>query len=346
MALHLSAGNRSNILSTSIIAGFVFWVASRLIVYEVALSPNGFPQNPTAKNRLSHTRRGDKEPMFLVVIDPGHGGSALGACSPSTRICEKDLTLHLALQAKETLEKIPGVRVFLTRYDDFDRCLHNRTTIAQELEADLFISLHANASPKRDQHGFEVYVYPPSPGLGENTVQLPQDPMVMHAGDWHVNVVLGDLQGERTRDCSILFGKLLLDEMERNLTGRENRGLKQKGLAVLSRLKMPGILLEVGFLDHPQEGRLLLQKEFQEEILQSLKESLSRWLKKDDECRMIPIRHAGSPEDDSDEYEFMPPFLRREYRRRKRKENNRHLNNTTQNAPWRLSPRERSGLLG
>ncbi len=336
---------RSNILSISTIAGLVFWIASRLIVYETVLSPTGDPGQKATRTRAPDRNR-DKEPMFVVVLDPGHGGSALGACSPATKICEKDFVLHLALEAEKTLETIPGVRVFLTRYDDIDRSLHHRTDIAVESSADLFISLHANASPNRDQQGFEVYVYPPSPGLGENTTPLPQDPFAMDGGDWHVNLILGDLEGEQTRGCSILFGKLLLEEMERNLPGRENRGLKQKGLAVLSNLPIPGILVEVGFLDHPSEGRLLLQRNFQENILHALKASIYRWIKQDEECRTIRIRQAADSADDPDEYDFMPPPFRREYRRRKREENRLRLHDTTRNAPWLLSPRERSGLLG
>jgi N-acetylmuramoyl-L-alanine amidase len=349
-------------VSTTTLTTLLFWVASRLVVYEPALQKSTFLEMPATKkgslsHRLSvgkgvetakahpktHAQREAKEAKLVVAIDPGHGGSARGACSPVTGVCEKKLMLHLALEAKKRIEEIPGVRVLLTRNDDTHLTLYDRSAIAQRKEADLFVSLHANASPKGDQQGYEVFVYPPSSLFGTSVTPLPPDPHSPEFSDWHVRVVLGDLKGQSMRKCSLLYGRLLLKTMKKKLRGRPNRGLKQKGLGVLSTLKIPGVLVEVGFLDHPYEGKLLLEHRFQDKILSTLKRSVLNWLQhpKARKCRRENLHHT---EHEAPEQEGPPPTLRQKRRRRKlRKTLRRH--NVGKNAPWHVSPKEQNGLL-
>lgn len=337
-------------MSTTTIASLVLWIASRLVVYEPAILQ--YINRDVSENQREATQSKNTETnkhKLIVAIDPGHGGTARGACSPTTRMCEKGFTLHLALKAKEALETIPGVKAILTRNEDTDLSLYHRSDIAKMSGAGLFISLHANASPKRDQQGFEVFVYPPSPSHGEMVAPFPEDPFSISSGDWQVNVILSDLNGQVMRNCSLEYGGLLLEEMEKNMLGRQNRGLKQKGLAVLSRLEMPGILVEVGFLDHPYEGRLLLEGKFQKQILNALKSSVMRWLQRptEDKCRKTNLHHANllNPEHKKKE-EHTPNILphRRRLRRKKQKLSPKSKN-AGQNAPWLLSPKEKDGLL-
>ncbi|HUS62880.1 MAG TPA: N-acetylmuramoyl-L-alanine amidase, partial [Kofleriaceae bacterium] len=96
----------------------------------------------------------------LVMLDPGHGGSNTGAASVMQGVFEKDLTLALANAVKQRLEA-KGIAVQLTRDGDEYVSLRERTRRANAAEADLFISLHANASPARSQRGFETYLLTP-----------------------------------------------------------------------------------------------------------------------------------------------------------------------------------------
>lgn len=337
-------------MSTTTIASLVLWIASRLVVYEPAILQ--YINADAVKRQLEAVQPKEKEEKkhkLLVAIDPGHGGTARGACSPTTRMCEKSFTLHLALKAKESLETIPGVKAILTRNEDTDLSLYHRSDIAKMSGAGLFVSLHANASPKRDQQGFEVFVYPPSPFHGETVAPFPEDPFSISSGDWQVNVILSDLNGQVMRSCSMEYGSLLLEEMEKEMVGRQNRGLKQKGLAVLSRLEIPGILVEVGFLDHPYEGRLLLERKFQKQILSALKGSVIRWLQRptDDKCTKINLHHTNllNPGLKTNEEENPNGHPSRRRLRRKKQKHSPKRKNAGQNAPWLLSPKERAGLL-
>jgi N-acetylmuramoyl-L-alanine amidase len=269
---------------------------------------------------------------LTVVVDPGHGGSERGACSSQVGVCEKSYTLHLAYRVKSALEEIPGVRVVLTRRGDEHVSLYDRSVLARQVGAKLFISLHANASPNGDQQGFEVFVYPHSPLAGELTAPLPEDPGQPGLGRWHVEAVLGDLFSQAMRRCSVRFGTVLLEEMEERLRGRPNRGLKQKALGVLARLRVTGVLVEVGFLNHPSEGRLLLRDRFQTRLIESLKSSLTRWLRdknghRDCSRDAATSKHADPPSMEPDRDQ--PPMPRTGMR----------------HAPWHMERKELDGLL-
>lgn len=92
----------------------------------------------------------------LIVVDAGHGGTELGAVGP-TGVCEKDVTLAMSLLIREKLLELPGVKVLMTRETDVVVPLAERARVANEHNADLFISIHANASPRSDRHGIETY---------------------------------------------------------------------------------------------------------------------------------------------------------------------------------------------
>jgi N-acetylmuramoyl-L-alanine amidase len=218
----------------------------------------------------------DRQKPLVVVIDPGHGGSARGACNPRFRICEKTLAMDLAWRTRAVLETLPGVKVVLTRHRDVHRSLYARTRIAETSGGHLFLSLHANASPRKNQHGFEVFVYPPL--TPHKRLSLGPTP-VSEGNRWEVSTILSDLHQQALRRCSVTLAEFTLIHLASRMPARLNRGLKQQHLGVLSGLKIPGILVEVGFLDHPIEGRRLLTSRNHQRIAQALRDAVLTWMK-------------------------------------------------------------------
>jgi len=92
-------------------------------------------------------------------------------------------------------------------------------------------------------------------------------------------VILDDLRGQTLRRCAVSFGQVMIRSLAHRLRGRLNRGLKQKALAVLGELEVPGVLLEVGFLDHGHEGRLLMQKRHNRRIVAAIRDAVKAWQK-------------------------------------------------------------------
>lgn len=281
----------------------------------------------------------DSQKRLIVVIDPGHGGSAKGACSPHFRMCEKTLTLNLALKVRAVLETLPGVKVVLTRSRDVHRSLYTRARIAESSGGHLFLSLHANASPGRNQHGFEVFVYPPL--TAHKRVSLGSTAAPVSSG-WDVSTILGDLHQQALRRCSVTLGEFTLTRMANRMPGRLNRGLKQQHLAVLAGLRIPGILVEVGFLDHPLEGRRLLTGRNHQRIAQALRDAVLMWLKGPGRAGCSPaalkpesrgIRQFLAPRDTRD-----PSIGKWKPKRWKP----RHLPNA---VPWLKGRRRKHGLL-
>ncbi len=211
-----------------------------------------------------HVRRAMGRP-FTILLDPGHGGVERGTCPRGLGRCEKEVTLELAERLRAKLEG-RGFRVALTRTADEHVPLYGRSLMARRLGADLFISLHVNASPTHAERGFELYVYGHLPPLRTGAT----------AGD----PLLQDLASQGLAHCSRLIAATVRTALRRSLGSKWDRGLHEAPLAVLSALEVPGVLVEVGFLDHPVEGPMLLSPQHQERIAQALARALDTWRKR------------------------------------------------------------------
>ena len=223
-------------------------------------------------------------PTFVVAIDPGHGGSNLGAAGiisgggdareADRTIFEKQVTLSLARRLRELLSDHPGFRVVLCRDGDVMVPIRARARCAEQARADLFITLHANATPpglpRGSRRGFEVYVL--SPQEREDDAALAgaraADPRAADptAGVWAAHEALA--LGER----SILAARLISDRLRDSLGAGSSRGVRQTGapLDVLRGAGAPSVLVEVGFIDHPSEGVLLTSRAGQDVIAAAL----------------------------------------------------------------------------
>lgn len=207
-----------------------------------------------------------------VVIDAGHGGRDPGASGKHTR--EKDIVLAIALQVGEYLNQyLPDVKVVYTRRKDVFVPLNERAELANRVNADLFVSIHANYISNFRIKGAETFVL----GLHrsqenlevakkENSVIVMEDNYMAKYEGFDPNstesYIIFELMQNVYLDQSIEIASLMQDQFATRV-GRRNRGVKQAGFLVLRETAMPGMLVEVGFLSNQEEERFISSKEGQ-----------------------------------------------------------------------------------
>ena len=209
----------------------------------------------------------------VVMLDPGHGGSNLGATGV-TGLHEKQLSLLIATQVAGRL-RARGITVQLTRTTDQTLTLRQRVALADRVPADLFVSIHANASPTRIQHGYETYVLT-ARGIDVDGRALRGEPMTPRPGlDPDVGLILDDVE----RGASQWEAADLAARMQHALRERRgpdgDRGVRQDAQHVLLGATMPAVLVEVGFIDHPLEGRQLADPSVQTQLADAITEAIA-----------------------------------------------------------------------
>jgi N-acetylmuramoyl-L-alanine amidase len=218
---------------------------------------------------------------FVLVIDPGHGGDNAGCLAFDGLVEEKDVTLLLALELQAELDRrLPHARVLLTREDDTALPLARRVEIANAAEADAFISLHANASPQGTQQGFETYVLDAeASGLEaartarrENDESL-ADPASGEA-EPEVAMMVRQLELTAQRAAAGRLAQRIQVAQALRFPDRIDRGVKQGPFDVLMGARMPAVLFEAAFLDHPREGKLLREDEARALMVEGLAEAM------------------------------------------------------------------------
>lgn len=172
-----------------------------------------------------------------IVLDPGHGGKDNGAENNALKLKEKNLTLSLAKTLKPILEK-RGYKVFLTREKDDFIELADRPKKSNALKADLFISLHFNASPTASVRGVETFILVPAGQVATSGASY-KDNAKQPGNDWD--------------EWNMLLGYYVQKQMAEKL-GSPDRGLKRARFAVLRDLNCPGVLVEGGFVSNASEG--------------------------------------------------------------------------------------------
>jgi len=222
----------------------------------------------------------------VVVVDAGHGGEDTGARGPRG-VLEKRANLAVARALAEELERTPGIRAVLTRDGDYFIPLRERYRIAEQAKADLFISLHANSSPRRGSGGgTEVFFL----SLRGATDQATKDLADMeNAADLVGGVpaqaeddlvsILYDVKRSSALQQSQLLAATLLDHVTRDRR-LEERGVKQAGFVVLKSVEFPSVLVETAFINNPVEARLLASEGFQRQIARQLVEGVRSYLEK------------------------------------------------------------------
>jgi N-acetylmuramoyl-L-alanine amidase len=201
------------------------------------------------------------ERFDAVVIDAGHGGDSHGAPGPDG-LLEKDVVLAVAKRLAERLEA-KGLRVVMTRNSDVAVALAERTRIANDAGADLFVSVHANAAPSRVARGMETFFLSldaSDEGAGRVAARENEafGPGVSSAGasDDPVSAILGDLAHTEYLVESDEIARLAHARLAA-IDPVPSRGVKQAPFVVLMGVRMPAVLVEIGFMTNPTEGQSL-----------------------------------------------------------------------------------------
>ncbi len=216
-----------------------------------------------------------------VVIDAGHGGKDPGAIGRSG-LQEKAVVLDIAKYLKRNLEK-RGIKVLMTRTKDEFVSLEKRTEITSQSNANLFVSLHANASPHRGAKGLEIF-YLRELGWDEKNDQQIQENQryllkryAMHQDSPVLKNILFDMIYIYKRAESERLARYLMQKIP-GAVRTHNRGIKSSGFFVLRNTLIPAVLIEVGFLSNPQEEKLLKTQWYRQKIADGLAESLLEYV--------------------------------------------------------------------
>ena len=207
----------------------------------------------------------------LIVLDPGHGGKDPGAIGVSG-VYEKHLTLAMAKQLRELLEKTGRYRVKLTRETDIFIALYARRRFARSVNADLFISIHADSIRKPETRGLSVYTLSEKASdkeaeklaESENKVDLIAG-IDLSGETQEVTDILIDLARRETNNHSSYFAEKLMTEIRKEITVLQNSH-RFAGFAVLKSPDVPSVLIEMGYLSNKEEEKLLRQAPYREKL--------------------------------------------------------------------------------
>ncbi len=222
----------------------------------------------------------------VIVVDPGHGGEAVGAVGPQ-RTQEKTIALAISREVVKELGKLPGVTALLTRDGDYDVPLRDRYRLAERYQADAFVSIHMNSAPGRRGSGSEVYFLSLQSASDEASKALADIENAADKisagpdarGDDDLLGILFDLRQTEVIQQSSLLAEEVLTQIEngRNLP---SRGVKQAPFAVLKSPIVPSVLVECAFINNPAEERLLRDPEFQREMARMISRGVVAYLGK------------------------------------------------------------------
>ena len=215
-----------------------------------------------------------------IVIDPGHGGHDTGTIGPDG-LLEKDLVLDVSKRLGKLLAARLGAQVAFTRRDDTFIPLETRTSIANQGQADLFVSVHANSSRDPDARGVETYYlnFTSSPEALEVAARenAASDKSIHELQDLVKKIAMKEKIEESREFASDVQGALHSGLAARN-PGERDRGVKKAPFVVLIGANMPSILAEISFLSNPADERRLKTSEYRQRIAESLYRGISRYV--------------------------------------------------------------------
>jgi N-acetylmuramoyl-L-alanine amidase len=213
-----------------------------------------------------------------IVIDPGHGGYDPGAMNDG--VSEADVVLDVAMRLERLLTPQPGVEVVLTRRANVYVPLEERTAIANRAGADLFLSIHANASEDDRARGIETYFLNFAPNPAAEAIAARE-----HAASARTMRQLPDIvkaialnnKIDESRDFASLVQSAMMERLKRGNATAKDLGVKQAPFMVLIGATMPSILAEISFLTNPQEAALLRGTTYRQQIAEALFNGIMRY---------------------------------------------------------------------
>jgi N-acetylmuramoyl-L-alanine amidase len=244
-------------------------------------------QAPEAEAKPSAQAVRKVERLTIVAIDPGHGGEDPGAIGPSG-LKEKDVVLAVALRLRDKLNTLPGLRAMLTRDDDFFVPLYDRVRKARRVQADLFISLHADAFMTPKARGASVFALSSGAATSaaarwmadkENNADLVGGANQVGLKDAQLLRTMLEMSTAAQIRDSLAVGDEILQRIGRVGQLHKNK-VEQAAFAVLKAPDIPSILVETAFISNPQEEALLRSARYQDKLVDALVTGVRRYFTK------------------------------------------------------------------
>ncbi|TAH41663.1 MAG: N-acetylmuramoyl-L-alanine amidase [Betaproteobacteria bacterium] len=242
------------------------------------------PQPPLAEPPRT-ARRNDPQVnrLFTVALDPGHGGEDPGAIGAAGSY-EKDVTLSIARRLKRQIDSHPNMRAVLTRDGDYFVPLGQRVTRARRVQADLFVSIHADAFVRPEARGSSVFVLSERGASSSAARWLAQKEndadlvggVNLARQDGHIARTLLDLSQTATINDSLKLGRAVLDEIG-DINKLHKNDVEQAGFAVLKAPDIPSVLVETAFISNPEEERRLNDDAYQEKMASAITRGIRRY---------------------------------------------------------------------
>jgi N-acetylmuramoyl-L-alanine amidase len=220
----------------------------------------------------------------VVAIDPGHGGEDPGAIGPSG-LREKDVVLAVALKLRDRLNSVPGMRVMLTRDADFFVPLHERVRKARRVQADLFVSIHADAFFTPAARGASVFALSETGASSaaarwmankENAADAVGGLNTVAVKDAQVLRAMLDMSTAAQIKDSLRIGREVLERIGK-VGALHKRSVEQAGFAVLKAPDIPSILVETAFISNPEEEDKLRDKDYRKQLVQAIAAGIKRY---------------------------------------------------------------------
>lgn len=218
---------------------------------------------------------------FVIVIDPGHGGSDAGAIGP-TGLEEKTVTLAVSKLLASKLEKAPTTKVYLTRTKDKNLTLEERNAFAVSKKTDIFVSIHANAAKNRKMTGIETYfLNNASDAAAEKLAKRENSTAKKKLSDVE-HILSTMLQNYDAEESRLLAGDVhasLMRQMGKRYKGIKNRSVRSALFYVLVGAKCPAILVETSFISNPQEEKRLASKSYRDDLAGAIASGILKYVK-------------------------------------------------------------------
>lgn len=220
---------------------------------------------------------------IIIAIDAGHGGEDPGALGPK-RLREKDVVLDIAKELNALLKADKGFRPTMIRSGDYYVSLRGRRDLARKRQADLFVSIHADAFKRKEANGASVYALSTRGATStaarylaqrENSADLVGGVSLSDKDDVLAGV-LADLSMTSTLDTSLKLGDKVLRNVD-NIAKLHKRNVEQAGFAVLKSPDIPSILVETGFISNPGEAKKLATSSYREKMARAIHRGILDW---------------------------------------------------------------------
>ena len=257
-------------------------------------APPPVPETPKAEARLDSASKPEQTPkakpvvarMVTIVVDAGHGGEDPGAKGREGSR-EKNVTLTIARKLKAIIDAEPNMRAVLTRDGDYFIPLQVRVQKARKVQADLFVSVHADAFVKPHARGSSVFALSERGATStaakwlakrENDADLIGG-VNLDLKDRYLAMTLADLSLTAQINDSLKLGKAVLSELG-GINALHKNDVEQAGFAVLKAPDVPSILVETAFISNPEEERRLNDEGYQEKMAQAIFKGIRRYFTK------------------------------------------------------------------